>query len=885
MKQLYYTSCLPGRSKSGEAGFQVRAVSLGVAPERLRAVLRHVGYRLPQGYDEDTPPHEAPTRLALLDTDAGRLLCHSSHADRDPTTNRAGVFFTHMLLDLPESISTLAAIATWKSPEWQTRDGDLSVDLADLVRLPHGDVPPEAMIDGFARSHAPLLRFLLAGVLGLPADQRLFLVVPAEEVYLAVAWLVRQLPWSTGERLTFSTYERDPLSSNARVVGTWWKGRGLELPATCYNGAGLAFNTLTGKYSPLPPLQGFAAHLLELVSQGRVAELTSFYGECRSLGVCDLTGHELAWRLLRGRFTLTQPDAVQAAACPGLAARLVAQPGVVAQVVEWAMVDGAFRETGFPQLVQAAGAGQLFASAVWDAAVPALQRGLVDRGCMALRDVLPLANPAQSALLVERLANDLEPATLPWPARRALLEQWPQLLQCHAVQRNATRRDQWLAVSHDHFGELLALPMEEETRIRAARQCLARVLQPGPLLILLASNETLGLKLFETLACEPASHELLLALFRALLGQADRTQTGCRLVVWLGARFAGNRSRSAVLNLIAYLHDLHQQRRLSAAAFDACLMEAFRAHHFEPVEFAGASGRWLLAALPGGRSPARLAERLLREVPGNIDKVREFFKEFAQHPSLAEVPAELRARLTAPAVPVARIATQADMSRPAASQPAIQLLPVAVPATMRPQRQITVQDFLIQPTLDDETMRSVAQALQALPEGKERQRLAREVVAIVARCLVQLPEETVRQGLESVLAHLGPVASPGKSSLFGLGRVGPPIDRWGGLFRELLGLLQSTEVALKNPPLIFALLGVGFNADIRNPWLARQYDKGVHEDTARDTAAFLHSMMPRYIPVLNEVQDLVQKYWAKNSDAMNLWQRAISGRPGEKRNG
>src|SRR5437868_5160681 len=104
MKQLYYTSCLQGRSKSGEAGFQVRAASPGLTAERVRAVLRHVRYGLPQGYDEDTSPTEAPRRLALLETDAGRLLCHSSHVGRDLSTNRTGVYFTHVLFDLPASV-------------------------------------------------------------------------------------------------------------------------------------------------------------------------------------------------------------------------------------------------------------------------------------------------------------------------------------------------------------------------------------------------------------------------------------------------------------------------------------------------------------------------------------------------------------------------------------------------------------------------------------------------------------------------------------------------------------------------------------------------------------------------------------------------------------
>src|SRR5262249_52524112 len=103
MKQLTYTSCQPGQSPTGESGFQVRAASPGIPPDRLRILSGHAVCRLPAGFTPASPPR----RLALLDvTGVGRVLCHGNTS------------FTHLLLDLPAEVTALQALRWWGSSFW-----------------------------------------------------------------------------------------------------------------------------------------------------------------------------------------------------------------------------------------------------------------------------------------------------------------------------------------------------------------------------------------------------------------------------------------------------------------------------------------------------------------------------------------------------------------------------------------------------------------------------------------------------------------------------------------------------------------------------------------------------------------------------------------------
>jgi len=121
MKQLIYTSCKAVNSLSGASGFQVRAASPGLGTDRLRAALRYAGYALPTHVSPTAATlQRAPVRLALLrGADGQRVMCHSVYVGLDPTTGRAGNFLSHMLLDVPATLTAREAIDAWGSRFWQ----------------------------------------------------------------------------------------------------------------------------------------------------------------------------------------------------------------------------------------------------------------------------------------------------------------------------------------------------------------------------------------------------------------------------------------------------------------------------------------------------------------------------------------------------------------------------------------------------------------------------------------------------------------------------------------------------------------------------------------------------------------------------------------------
>jgi hypothetical protein len=830
MKQLYYTCCVPGRSKTGESGFQVRAVSRDLSTEQQRAVLRHVGYRLPAGYDEDTAPQNAPQRLALLHTEVGRLLCHSAHTGRDPVTKRTGAYFTHALIDAQGGIDAAAATATWKAPFWVTSDGDMSVDLPELS-LPQQGAPDLARLVAWARGQQALMRFLVVGALTLPPDQRLFVVAPANDVCQAVGYLAQLLPPGLAEALTFSTYESDPLSCNARVVGTWWKADGMDLPSACYQGCGMGYNSLTGKTSPLPEPRGLTARVLDALSQGRPQELTAFYRDCRNLGLNDLAGLDLAWRLLGGA-SPTRADVEQALAYPRLLAELVGQPERVQQVVEWALTEPSFREAHFRRLVQSApgdAARGRFSSAVWSAFVASLGQRDLERARLALEALLPVADPGYSRWLADRLASDLpSPEKLSWPARSLVLA---RVLQSQRLRAEPDRLDRWLLVSADQLEQLLALPLDEEARARAASLCLARApqAQVGPALFALAKHRPLALRLFVQSASSPAQADLTQGLFRALLA-------------------ASGKERGGALSLVQQLRQMHQQRQLSDALVEACLLEAFAAPGLPAAEVVRWDTTWLMKGLPPGKAQAALAERLLREQGAGSPQADPFLEAMRHHPSYQLISAPLRARL---------------------------------------EQKSSLTEFLARPNLAAATLDAVAAALRDTPDGPQRRRLAHDVTRAVAHALLQVPPDRARLDLETALGKLGPVASSGKSMLFGLFRQPPPPNRWAGLFRELLDLLGRDRRALEKPHLLFALLCVGFNAPATKTWVASQYDNSP-QGTARDTSRFITRLRRlrsgAAVAALKQIELLINQCWQQEPNARDWWKASLAdgGAPEEK---
>ena len=93
------------------------------------------------------------------------------------------------------------------------------------------------------------------------------------------------LPAALLRDLTFSTYEKSPLTCNARVIGTWWERSSVQdLPSSCYSGSAFGYNSFSGKRSDLPDEAPYADVALRLLAAApSVAE--QFLDKCEELGL------------------------------------------------------------------------------------------------------------------------------------------------------------------------------------------------------------------------------------------------------------------------------------------------------------------------------------------------------------------------------------------------------------------------------------------------------------------------------------------------------------------------------------------------------------------------------------------------------------------------
>lgn len=295
MKQLYYTSCRTGKSIGGSSGFQVRATSPNLPPDRLRALIPYVGYSLPQNIIPKEDTHLAsPIRLAFLITaDAGRLLCHGAYIGKDPMTGRFGNFFSHALLNLPENLEAGEAIFTWKSEFWKKIDDDGDSNLEEIESLPKGDISASGFISFLKiEANKKMFRFLLQAILIVKEGGRIFIAAPAEEVALCIFGITQALPKTVLKNFTFSTYESDPLSCGAKLIGTWLgDNHESELPSSCFRGTNYGYNKTTEKKTSIQETglqeeKDFIAFCISAITSEKEFEnVTKLRKQCENLEI------------------------------------------------------------------------------------------------------------------------------------------------------------------------------------------------------------------------------------------------------------------------------------------------------------------------------------------------------------------------------------------------------------------------------------------------------------------------------------------------------------------------------------------------------------------------------------------------------------------------
>jgi hypothetical protein len=319
MKQLFYTSCRAGFSVSGNSGFQVRAVSPSMTADEVRAAVPYASYALPSDVrpDEDTR-HTAPVRLAFLDTpNLGRVICHAQYVGQDPTTKRFGNFFSHVLVDLPAEVDVRAVIQTWGAGFWRRDDDDGPAELPEI-----SDLPPEGILDGSIlesfladESHRELVEYVMTCILRGGEDQRIIVAASAEKLALCVYAVTLALPSTLLDRFSFSTYESEPLTCPARLVGTsWGDPENRDLPSSCYSGGCLGYNTFSGRKTDMDSRVGYAQYAVRaLTNEESHSEIDSFRKAAQKNDIRTGALLDLFYRFCsaRGIQDFTQDDCVQ----------------------------------------------------------------------------------------------------------------------------------------------------------------------------------------------------------------------------------------------------------------------------------------------------------------------------------------------------------------------------------------------------------------------------------------------------------------------------------------------------------------------------------------------------------------------------------------------
>jgi len=707
MKQLYYTSCRADRSLDGRSGFNVRAISPG-GGDGHQATIRHAGYRLPPGMPPDTPAAEAPPRLAFLQTrEAGRLLCHSVYVGQDPTTGRYGNFFSHLLFDVPAQFDACAAAESWESAFWRRADDDGEVHLPEVATVPRGSVLTDSALAAFLADpqHQELLRFVLAAILTGDANRRVFLAAPPTTVMFCVFGAIRCLPPPLSAGITFSSYECEPLTCAARIVGTCWQGS-YDLPTSCYSGNSLAYNTYSGRKTDVPAVAPYVDAAVAACASGHRSDLVAFFDSWTQLELSGERNVNLAFRVALGTGEVTRQDAAECFAQPGLATLFARRPGTLGHVADWALEDAAFARTEAPRLIQALQGSpvmlQQLGDLIWSRCRTAIGEGRLSEVQLALEQVLPRVAPGRD--WPDELWSVLSAPPADWPTRAYLT---PRLItRDRAVKSPQVQA--WLGVPPAQLGELLAMRLPREHRVAACLLALAEGSAPAPAAVqAVAAQPDLWVDLVEQLAGQPQGEPRAAALWDALLGQT--------------------RQRRVIEDLAARIGDRRPE------LFDRCLGTALEQDCVDPQRLIAAQGTMLAAILPRSRHLAGLVEKLFAADAAAADSdqtVTEFLAFFQESAAMDSLSPQAKQRLTS---------------------------------------YVGLEQFLKEPTLDEAPLRLVAGALQQIPPGTQRQQRSKQLLETIVERLLQWPGTAAdsQAALENVLAGLGGSLAETPAALYG----------------------------------------------------------------------------------------------------------------------
>ncbi len=322
-EQLWYTWSTSGFGIAND--YRVRAASpklTDVTGPRLRSLLTLVSYTLPQHTDPFLPPEKAPLCLAFLKSGPEAVLIQKTYTGLDGL-KRPGVYFSHLLVDLPPvpspcmegyvSFSAREAISLWKAttqfgePFWRNTERGWPEGSRDLSAVADSDLLVDLYLDQYTSKYvgplntqAPgaiaqqpeLFKLVLQAFLTLAqAEQRkrLYLIGDPDTVAALIWGITHALPRTLDimRDLTFSTFESNlEADTTPLIVGTCWlpkeyrqkgyENTQLDIPQDYYrpdNPYGIAIRceppyTYT-PFQPDEPVQKYSSFVLESYQMGK----------------------------------------------------------------------------------------------------------------------------------------------------------------------------------------------------------------------------------------------------------------------------------------------------------------------------------------------------------------------------------------------------------------------------------------------------------------------------------------------------------------------------------------------------------------------------------------------------------------------------------------
>jgi hypothetical protein len=218
--QHYYTSFV--NKETGSAGFQVKAMSPGISPDRQSMISRLIAYRIPPTLNEyEIERHPIALRYYYKDPQESILLCSQSNGSDE--NGRPGNFFAHTLVMEPDVFTTVPPILYWRSPFWCSQDPDTRTE---LMTMPSFDIEPsldiEQVWDFLAQDQhtEQFYKLMCATVHSNKMQRRIVIIDSADNIALWIAAVSCMLPPPYRPLLSFATYHHDPYQAQFMITGT-----------------------------------------------------------------------------------------------------------------------------------------------------------------------------------------------------------------------------------------------------------------------------------------------------------------------------------------------------------------------------------------------------------------------------------------------------------------------------------------------------------------------------------------------------------------------------------------------------------------------------------------------------------------------------------------